>query len=166
MPFAPFSYGQQDHSFSIEPPTGTKNAVRQTRVAAMKATKEARDYSILIADDDAQSRNALRDIVEPAGYEAVLASSGEEAVDIVRGRAVHLVLLDMYMPSLTGLETLMLVRQINSMLPAILVTGDATESLVRKAIQMQVYSVIPKPVSKNILLYTVVKALSRFYGKS
>jgi CheY-like chemotaxis protein len=131
----------------------------------MTATKE-HDYAILIADDDAQSRNALRDIVEPAGYETVLASSGEEAVDIVRGQPIHLVLLDMYMPTLTGLETLLLVRQINSMLPAILVTGDATESLVRKAIQMQVYSVIPKPVSKNMLLYTVVKALSRFYGKN
>jgi CheY-like chemotaxis protein len=131
----------------------------------MKATKEAHDYSILIADDDAQSRNALRDIVEPAGYETLLASCGEEAIDIVRGQPIHLVLLDMYMPTLTGLETLLLVRQINSMLPAILVTGDATESLVHKAIQMQVYSVIPKPVSKNILLYTVVKALSRFYGK-
>ncbi len=131
----------------------------------MKATKEAHDYSILIADDDVQSRNALRDIVEPAGYETVLASSGEEAIDIVRGQPIHLVLLDMYMPTLTGLETLLFVRQINSMLPAILVTGDATESLVRKAIQMQVYSVIPKPVSKNMLLYTVVKALGRFYGK-
>jgi CheY-like chemotaxis protein len=129
----------------------------------MTATR-AHDYSILIADDDAQSRNTLRDIVEPAGYDTFLASSGEEAIDIVRGQPIHLVLLDMYMPTLTGLETLLLVRQINSMLPAILVTGDATESLVRKAIQMQVYSVIPKPVSKNILLYTVVKALSRFYG--
>jgi two-component system, response regulator PdtaR len=132
----------------------------------MMATNEARDYSILIADDDVQSRFALRDIVEPAGYEALLAASGEEAIDIVRGQRVHLVLLDMYMPTLTGLETLLMVRQINALLPAILVTGDATESLVRKAIQMQVYSVIPKPVSKNILLYTVVKALSRFYGQS
>ncbi len=131
----------------------------------MKATKEAHDFSILIADDDVQSRNALRDIVEPAGYETLLASCGEEAIDIVRGQPIHLVLLDMYMPTLTGLETLLLVRQINAWLPAILVTGDATESLVHKAIQMQVYSVIPKPVSKNILLYTVVKALSRFYGK-
>jgi CheY-like chemotaxis protein len=95
-----------------------------------------------------------------------LASSGEEAIDIVRGQPIHLILLDMYMPTLTGLETLLLARQINAMLPAILVTGDATESLVRKAIQMQVYSVIPKPVSKNVLLYTVVKALGRFYGKN
>jgi len=130
----------------------------------MTATKEGRDYSILIADDDRNSRDALRDIMEPEGFEMLLASSGEEAIDIVRGQAVHLVVLDMHMPTLTGLETLLLVRQINSMLPAILVTGDPSDSLVRRAIQAQFYSVIPKPVSKNVLLYTVVKALTRFYG--
>jgi len=131
----------------------------------MKATIEGRDYSILIADDDRQSRDALRDIMEPEGFEMLLASSGEEAIELVRGHPVHLVLLDMHMPTLTGLETLLLVRQIKAMLPAILVTGDPTESLVRRAIQAQFYSVIPKPVSKSVLLYTVLKALARFYGQ-
>ena len=132
--------------------------------AAMKATAEARDYSILIADDDRASLDALRAIIQPAGYETLLATSGEEAVDIVRGRPVHLMLLDMHMPHLTGLETAQLVRQINERLPAILVTGDTSESLVRQAIQAQIFSVIPKPVSKGLLLYTVLKALSRSYG--
>ena len=84
----------------------------------MKATIEGRDYSILIADDDRHSRDALRDIMEPEGFETLLASSGEEAIELVRGHAVHLVLLDMHMPTLTGLETLLLVRQIKAMLPA------------------------------------------------
>ena len=51
------------------------------------------------------------------------------------------------------------------MLPAILVTGDADESLIRQAFQTQVYSVIPKPVSKNVVLYTVLRASSGVYGK-
>jgi len=130
----------------------------------MKATAEARDYSILIADDDRASLDVLRAIIQPAGYQTLLASSGEEAVDIVRGRPVHLILLDMHMPHLTGLETAHLVHQINERLPAILVTGDTSESLVRQAIQAQIFSVIPKPVSKGLLLYTVLKALSRSYG--
>jgi CheY-like chemotaxis protein len=130
----------------------------------MKATAESRDYSILIADDDRASLDSLRAIIQPAGYQTLLASSGEEAVDIVRGRPVHLVLLDMHMPHLTGLETALLVHQINERLPAILVTGDPSESLVRQAIEAQIFSVIPKPVSKGLLLYTVLKALSRSYG--
>jgi CheY-like chemotaxis protein len=132
----------------------------------MTVTIEHRDYSILITDDDTASRAAMREIVEPAGFQTLLASSGEEAVDIVRGAPVHLILLDMHMPTLTGLETLELVRQINALLPAILVTGDPSDSLVRRAIQAQFYSVIPKPVSKHLLLYTVLKALARAYGQS
>src|SRR4051812_8948778 len=112
----------------------------------MLATQQARDISILIADDDARCREALQEIVEPQGYRALLASSGEEALDIVRGVTVHLLLLDMPMPTLTGLETLQVIRQWNERLPAILVTGDPTETLLRQAIQAHFYSVIPKPV--------------------
>jgi DNA-binding NtrC family response regulator len=57
-----------------------------------------------------------------------------------------------------------LVRQINNLLPCILVTGDSNEDLMRQAFRAQVYSVIPKPVSKNVVLYTVVRALVRAYG--
>ena len=131
----------------------------------MQATKDRKTYSILIADDDDRCREALRDIVEPEGFQTVLASSGEEALDIVRGAVVHLVLLDMHMPTLTGLETVQLVRQINALLPAILVTADASDSLLRQACQLHAYSVIPKPVSKNVVLYTVVRALARSYGQ-
>jgi CheY-like chemotaxis protein len=124
----------------------------------------AKPYSILITDDDPGCRHALRDIFEPEGYRTLLASSGEEAVDIVRDESVHVALLDMHMPRLTGLETLELVRQINNLLPCILVTADSNESLMRQAFRARVYSVIPKPVSKNVVLYTVVKAIVRVYG--
>jgi CheY-like chemotaxis protein len=50
-------------------------------------------------------------------------------------------------------------------LPAILVTADPNETVVRQAAQAQFYSVIPKPVSKHLLLYTVLKALARAYGQ-
>src|SRR5437764_15363749 len=113
----------------------------------MTATTESRPLSILITDDDRGCREALRSIVEPQGYRALLAASGEEALDIVREEPVHLALLDMHMPTLTGLETLQLVRQINALLPCILVTADASETLMRQARQPRVYSVIPTPVS-------------------
>ena len=129
----------------------------------MTATVQ-RPYSILITDDDRESRETLRDIVEPQGYRALLASSGEEAIEIVQHQPVHVVLLDMHMPTLTGLETIQLVRQVNALLPCILVTADATEGLIRQALLAHAYSVIPKPVSKNLVLYTVVRALGRAYG--
>jgi CheY-like chemotaxis protein len=125
----------------------------------------ANPYSILITDDDPCCREVLRDIVEPEGFRTLEASSGEEAVDIVREEPVHLALLDMHMHGMTGLETLEVVRTINRVLPCILVTADATEDLMRQAFQARAYSVIPKPVSKNVVLYTVVRALALAYGQ-
>jgi CheY-like chemotaxis protein len=121
-------------------------------------------YSILITDDDRGCREALREIFEPEGYHTYLASSGEEALDIVQDRPVHLALLDLHMPKLTGLETLTLVRQVHAGLPCILITADASEQVMRQAFQARAYSVIPKPVSRNVVLYTVVRALVRAYG--
>jgi len=128
-------------------------------------TAAPKPYSVLITDDDSGSREALRDIIEPEGYRTLLASSGEEALDIVREESVHVALFDMNMPKLSGLETLELVREINRMLPVILVTADRTEGLMRQALRAQAYSVIAKPVSKHIVLYTVVRALARAYGE-
>jgi len=129
----------------------------------MKATNAGQNYSILITDDDRDCREALREIMEPQGFRTLLAACGEEALDIVQGEEVHLALLDMHMPSMTGLEVLKLLRQMRE-LPVILVTGDATASLIRQAQQARAYSVIPKPVSKSVVLYTVVRALFRAYG--
>ena len=123
------------------------------------------NYNILITDDDTGCREALREIVEPQGFHALLASSGEEAVDIVRETTVHLALLDMHLPRMTGLEALRLMLQINAMLPCILVTADATASLMRQACQAHAYSVLHKPVSKGVVLYTVARALVRHYGE-
>jgi CheY-like chemotaxis protein len=133
--------------------------------SGMKATSDRHSYSILITDDDRDCRESLREIVEPQGFRTFLASCGEEALDIVQGEEVHLVLLDMHMPSMTGLEVLRLLRQTRE-LPVILVTADADAGLIRQAQQVRAYSVIPKPVSKNVLIYTVVRALLRAYGES
>jgi CheY-like chemotaxis protein len=137
---------------------------RFDEVCGMMATRGPRDISVLITDDDSSCRDALREIFEPEGYRTLLASSGEEALDIVSDAPVDVALLDMHMPRLTGLETLRLVRQINAVLPCILVTADATDGLIRQALHAHAYSVIAKPVSKHVVLYTVVRALVRAYG--
>jgi two-component system, response regulator PdtaR len=122
-------------------------------------------FSILITDDDRGCRETLRDIVEDEGYRTFLASSGEEAVDIAREESVHLALMDMQMPTLSGLETLQLVRQFNELLPCILVSADASADLMRQAFSVRVYTVIPKPFSRHVILYNVVRALAKVYGR-
>ena|SRR5436190_16127291 len=118
--------------------------------------------SILIADDDDDCREALREIVEPEGFRAILASSGEEALDILQEETVSLALFDVQMPRLTGLEAVELVHRINAWLPCILVTANATEEVIRQAFQVRAYSVIPKPVSRSVLLYTMLRAVKAY----
>jgi DNA-binding NtrC family response regulator len=134
------------------------------RDAAGAMTSTRQPYSILITDDDPGVREALSEIVEEKGFRPVLASHGEEAIEIVEHEPIHLALLDMHMPRLTGLETLRLVRQVNALLPAILITADTTLELMRQAFHAQVFSVLPKPVNRYMLLSTVLRALVRVYG--
>lgn len=115
--------------------------------------------SILITDDDANFRATLQDVLEPQGYRTLLAADGEEALEIVRNEAVHLLLLDMHMPKLTGLETIQLVRQIKIAVPCILLSAAADELLVRQAQQVQVFTVLSKPVSRRVITRTVKLAL-------
>ena len=121
-------------------------------------------FQILVADDDHGSREALSTLLAERGFRTVEAGSGEEAIDIVRVQLIHLVFFDMHMPRMTGLEALEQVRMINALLPAILVTADATRELIRQAFQAHVYSVIPKPVNKNVVLHTLARALQQVYG--
>ncbi len=121
-------------------------------------------YSILITDDDPAARETLREIVAPQGYRTLMAGSGEEALDLVREHEVHLALFDMHMPRLSGLETLALVRQIKGAIPAILITADQDENLMRRALSEHAFCVLAKPVSKNVVIYVVHKALAKYYN--
>ena len=127
---------------------------------------ETHPFSILLADDDLAARDTLREIIEPQGFRTLLAADGAEALEIIRYEVIHLALFDVHMPKLTGLETLQLIRQFNALLPVILITADSSAGLMRQAFQAHAYSVIPKPVNKNVVLHTLARALGRVYGDS
>lgn len=119
--------------------------------------------SILITDDDPAARETLREIFEPVGFRIFLAESGEEALDIVQEQDVHLALMDLHLPKLSGLETITLVRQIKGVLPVILITADQDDNLLRKALSVHAFCVLAKPVSKNVVIYVVTRALEKYY---
>lgn len=124
----------------------------------------AQPYSILITDDDPATRETLRDIFVPQGYHTLLAESGEEAIDIVQDNEVHLVLMDMHLPRLSGLETIAIFRQIKGVMPAILISADRDENLMRRALSEHAFCVLAKPVSKHVVVYVVTKALQKYYN--
>jgi CheY-like chemotaxis protein len=120
--------------------------------------------SLLITDDDADFRETLRIAFEPRGFRTLLAGDGEEALDIIRTREVHLVLLDMHMPKLTGLETLRLVKQFRALLPCILMSAHLDESVVEEARLAHAFSVLSKPVTLRQITGVVRQALERTYN--
>ncbi len=122
--------------------------------------------NLLITDDDLGFRETLRGVLEPMGFRTFMASDGEEALAVVRREEVHLVLLDMHMPRLTGLETLRLLKQIKVVLPCIILSANADDELREEARRADAFSVLSKPVSRINLTTIVRTALRRTYNWS
>jgi CheY-like chemotaxis protein len=120
--------------------------------------------SLLITDDDAALRETMGGLFQRRGFRILMAGDGEEALRIVQREPVHLMLLDMHMPRLTGLETLRRVKQFNSSLPCILLSACCDESLVEQGRLAFAFSVLAKPVSGRLLTSAVDQALEAAYG--
>ncbi|MCA9050653.1 MAG: response regulator [Planctomycetaceae bacterium] len=125
-------------------------------------------YHLLIADDNRAFRETLRELLEPtlhiyADLTIHEVDSGEAAVEYSLEVRVDIVLLDMYMHELTGLETLRILKDQNALRPCILITSEATDELRRCAVEANAYSVLHKPVRRQELCDTVVGALNDAY---
>ena len=119
--------------------------------------------SLLITDDDRDFRETLRDVFTPRGFRALVAADGAEALDIVQRERVHLVLLDMHMPRLTGLETLRRVKQLDAALPCILISAGMDDVLAEEARRARAFSVLSKPLRVEELTHAVGSAMRTTY---
>jgi len=120
--------------------------------------------SVLITDDDTAFRETLGGVLEPLGIRTLLAGDGEEALRIVHRQEVHLVLLDMHMPRLTGLETLWLLKQFRAALPCILLSARLDPSIVEQARRAHAFSIMSKPVTRREITAVVGRALRVTYN--
>ena len=117
--------------------------------------------SLLITDDDRDFRETLRDVFQPLGFRTLLAADGEEALEIVLKSEVHLVLMDMHMPRLTGLEAISQIKRIRSRLPCILISGQLDDEIRRR---VEAFDILAKPVSSAEVTHSVTKALEVTYN--
>jgi CheY-like chemotaxis protein len=120
--------------------------------------------SLLITDDDSAFRETLEGVFQPLGFRTLLASDGEEALQIVVRETVHVVLLDMHMPKLTGLETLRLVKRIKALMPCIILSADLNDLLIEQARRARAFSILSKPVTRNQITGVVHEALAVAYN--
>jgi CheY-like chemotaxis protein len=122
--------------------------------------------SILITDDDLSFRDTVRQTLEPYGYRLSLAADGEEALRILLSDDVHLLLLDMHMPKLTGLETVERARRLKAPLPWILMSARVDDDLLERARQAHAFTVLNKPASRFAITHNVELALREAYNWS
>jgi len=120
--------------------------------------------AVLITDDDPAWREALEQVFGPPQYRPLLASDGCEAVEIVRQQRIDLVLLDMHMPRLNGLETIRRVRELHAEMPCILISGALDERIRQDALAVRAYSVLAKPIRLGEVRRVVQQALLAVYG--
>lgn len=120
--------------------------------------------TLLITDDDPVFRETLRDVLEPEGFQTFLAEDGLEAFEIVRAERVHLLLLDMHMPQLDGVETIRRVHEIRPELPCILLSAALDEMIIKAAREVYAFSVLAKPCSRQQITSVVRSALRSAYS--
>lgn len=121
-------------------------------------------YQILITDDDEGCRETVCDALAERGYQTHLASCGREAIQVARRHFVHLIIVDMNMPDLTGLETVMIIRrEISTPVPSILMSADSSSELMFKALAAHVESFMPKPLNLGSLRHIVEEIIRRTY---
>lgn len=119
---------------------------------------------LLITDDDPAMRRSLQDIFEERGFQTRLACDGQEAVNIVQEDQIHLLLLDMHMPRMTGLEAIRKLQQLAQPVPCILFSAKLDEALTEQAQQADVFSVLAKPFRLAQITELVCGALLATYG--
>jgi DNA-binding NtrC family response regulator len=110
---------------------------------------------ILIVDDDAGQRSLLDSFLRSQGFETVPAASGEIALEVLRTQEINMMISDVRMPGLSGLETLRRARKEHAVLPVLLVTGYADVREAVGAMRDGAINYLSKPIDLDELLITV-----------
>lgn len=116
---------------------------------------------ILVVDDEAFVRDVLQDILDSEGYEVVAVGSSTEALKQGGQKTFDLLLTDIKMPGIDGLELANRFRELDPQIMAILITGYPSLETARQAIHQGIHDYILKPFKKDELCATVAAALKR-----
>ena len=117
--------------------------------------------SILIIDDDANLRKTLTDILTVKGYKTLAAENGTEGLSLLRQHTVHLALIDLRLPDISGLEVLEKIRDDHPHTEAIILTGNATLDSAIEATNKGAFSYLQKPYDMDQLMLHIRRAIEK-----
>ncbi len=116
---------------------------------------------ILVIDDESSIRNTLQDILEYEKYEVVLAEDGQEALEQMSKGPYDVILCDVKMPKMDGIELLEKIRQQDDDVAIVMISGHGTIDTAVEAIKKGAYDFISKPLDLNRLLITIRNATDK-----
>ncbi|MEY4669864.1 MAG: UDP-3-O-[3-hydroxymyristoyl] N-acetylglucosamine deacetylase [Pseudomonadota bacterium] len=114
---------------------------------------------VLVVDDEASIRRSLEGVLKDEGFSVVLAEDGESAIRILMNTRPALVLLDIWMPGMDGLETLRKIKEIHQDLPVVMISGHATISTAVAATRLGAMDFLEKPLDLSGTIQLVRRVL-------
>ncbi len=138
--------------------------LKKTAKDILTAEKVGQSH-ILIVDDQLSLLHSLQALLRINGYPVELARSGGEAITKLQDFDYQLVLLDLQMPGLDGLEVLEFIRQAGLDLETIVVSGESSFTSIKEALRLGAYDFIRKPYVPRDLLSTVSHGLEQYWQK-
>jgi CheY-like chemotaxis protein len=109
-------------------------------------------FSILIVDDNQSMANTLADILEFKGYKVHIAYSGSKALEILQQYPIDVLLTDVKMPNMNGLELYRKTRQLYPQLITVFMTAYTADDLIKQGMAEGIKTVLDKPVEIKFLL--------------
>jgi CheY-like chemotaxis protein/anti-sigma regulatory factor (Ser/Thr protein kinase) len=117
-------------------------------------------WSVLIVDDDGDLRDVLASLLTNAGHLVQQAGDGPEALSMLEGAQFDVVLLDINLPSMNGLDVLAIVRAMPRPPLVVIMTGDDTPEPLLEAVKLQAYRYLRKPFPLRTIVEVVSEAMA------
>ena len=126
----------------------------------MKPSKEKK-RKVLIVDDNRDLCEMLKDVLEMENFKVDFALNGAQAVQLMRAMKFDVVLLDIKMPGMDGIQTYEKLKALAPNVPVIMITAYAVEELIKEAMNLGAFAALKKPFDFEELLETIDKATGR-----
>ena len=112
-------------------------------------------FKVLVVDDEENIRDMLVTYLESEGYDVVTADNGMTALASIEEHNPQVVLLDIRMPDMDGLQCLRAIKRKNAELPVIMMSGFASEHIARKTLEIGAFDYMDKPISFDHLIKVI-----------
>ena len=136
----------------------TRPAEIPTLVFEHAAPSESGRSPVLIVDDDPTVARSLKRVLDASGFQVVITGDGQAAVDLLMDARFDVILTDIQMPRMTGVDLLTIVRAYDLDVPVLLMTGEPKLETAIEAVSLGALQYLVKPIEKDVLLAAVGRA--------